>query len=200
MNISAAIREQTAQFEPGVLFSTEQFLSLGSREAIDQALSRLVGQGAIARLARGIFARPKKSKYAGTVLPSATEVVSLIAEQNIETIQLHGAEAARQLGLSTQMPMQLVYHTNGPSRTIQVTGQPVKFVRTANQRLLQHSGTKVGLAISALFYLGKEEVTEQTIQTIKQKLTSEEFQLLVQSKLPAWLQVLLQQEVTKSNG
>lgn len=191
MNISAAIREQTAQLEPGVLFSTEQFLSLGSRKAIDQALSRLVGQGTIARLARGIFARPKKSKYAGTVLPSATEVVRLIAEQNIETIQLHGAEAARQLGLSTQMPMQLVCHTNGPNRTIQVSGQPVKFVRTANQRLLQHSGTKVGLAISALFYLGKNEVTEQTIQTIKQKLTAEEFQLLAQSKLPAWLKSLL---------
>lgn len=200
MNISAAVREQTAQFEPGMLFSTEQFLPLGSREAIDQALSRLVGQGVIARLARGIFARPKESKYAGIVLPSATEVVRLIAEQNVETTQLHGAEAARQLGLSTQMPMQLVYHTNGPSRTIQVSGQPVKFVRTANQRLLQHAGTKVGLAISALFYLGKNEVTAQTIQAIKQKLTAEEFHLLAQSKLPAWLKTLIQSGMEEANG
>lgn len=200
MNISASVQQQVAQYNLGELFATENFLSLGSREAVDKVLSRLVNKGFIERMARGIFTRPKKSKYAGIILPPIQAVVALIAQQNCETIQIHGAEAARLLQLSTQMPTQAIYYTNGASRTVQVAGKPVKFLRTTNPKLLQHAGTKVGIVISALLYLGKEEVTTSTIQHVQQQLSPNEFLTLRQSKLPAWLQQILQITVERNCG
>lgn len=195
MSVAISVKEAVMQNELGVPFTTQQFLSLGSRESVDKALSRLVNTEVIMRLARGVFARPRKSKYAGVILPTAHEVLELVAEKNLETIQIHGAEAVRLLGLSTQTPFQKMYYTSGSGRTIQIVGQPVTLIHTANKRLLQHAGTNVGLAISALLYMGKEEVTPNTVVEIKNKLSTAEFQTLTEASLPAWLQPLLNDAV-----
>ena len=85
-------------------------------------------EGSIARLSRGVFIRPWKNHFVGAVLPAVPEVVRIIARDNCETVQVHGAETARRLGLSTQVPMEPVFHTNASSRSIRVGNTEVRMI------------------------------------------------------------------------
>ena len=87
---------------------------------MDRALARLVERGEIERLARGVFVRPRKSRHVGNVLPGVGAVVHAMATASGATVQMHGAEAARRLGLTNQAPVSPVYHTSASSRSIRV--------------------------------------------------------------------------------
>ncbi len=191
MTTTKAIRTELKKLPKGKPFTNTRFLTFGSRGAVDRALSRLVAEGEIKRLARGVFACPKKNRYVGDVVPGVLEVVKAIAKNNHETIQVHGAEAARRFKLSTQVPVVPVFHTNGSSRSIQIGNVTVKMVHTSSQRRLQFAGKKTGLALSALWYLGKENVNEEAVSKIKSGLSTEEFKTLRSADLPEWMTTAL---------
>jgi hypothetical protein len=191
MSTTEAIRTHIQRQPKGKPFTSSRFLKLGSRSAVDKALSRLVGEGKIERLARGVFVRPKKSQFIGTVMPEILEVIKVIARNHGETIQVHGAEAARRFKLSTQMPTSPVFYTNGPSRSLRVGNMVVKLIHTTSHRRLQFAGKKTGLALSALWYLGKENVTRNTVHHIKAGLSTTEFEELKSANLPAWMSAAL---------
>ncbi len=115
------------------------------------------------------------------------EVVEAIARSNGETVQVHGAEAARRLRLSTQVPTGPVFHTSASSRTIRVGNIEVRLIHTSNRRRLQFAGETTGLALSALWYLGKENVTSETVATIESALSPAEFDKLRSADMPEWM-------------
>ena len=199
MSTAEAIRARIQRLSKGKPFTSSGFLKLGSRAAVDKALSRLVEEGEIERLARGVFVRPKKSRFIGTVTPEVAEVVEAIAKNHGETIQVHGAEAARRFKLSTQMPTSPVFYTNGPSRSLRVCNITVKLMHTTSRRRLQFAGKKAGLALSALWYLGKENVTPETVSKIKAGLSPEEFKTLKSANLPAWMADALNASVAEAD-
>ena len=160
------------------------FLKHGSRSVVDRTLSRLAARGEIQRLARGVFVRPRTSRFVGAVLPDVLEVVEAIARSNGETVQVHGAEAARRFKLSTQVPTAPVFHTSASSRTIRISNITVRMVHTSNRRRLQFAGEAAGAALSALWYLGKNNVTPETVATIEDALGPAEFQRLCSADLP----------------
>ena len=147
----------------------------------------LAGRGEIQRVARGVFVRPRTSRFVGTVFPDVLEVVEAIARNNGETVQVHGAEAARRFKLSTQVPTAPVFHTSASSRTIRITNLTVRMVHTSNRRRLQFAGEAAGAALSALWYLGKDNVTPETVATIEAALSPREFQRLSSADMPAWM-------------
>ena len=147
-------------------------------------MSRLAARGEIQRLVRGVFVRPRTNRFVGTVLPDILEVVEAIARSNGETVQIHGAEAARRLKLSTQVPTAPVFHTNASSRTIRIANVAVRMVHTSNRRRLQFAGEAAG---AALWYLGEKNVTPKTVAAIEAALGPAEFQRLRSADLPAWM-------------
>ena len=110
-----------------------------------------------------------------------------IAKKNGEIVQVHGAEAARRFKLSTQVPTLPVYYTSGSSRTIQIRNVEVRLIHTSNRRRLQFAGKKTGVALSALWYLGKGNVNSETISTIKSGLSAKEFEALNAANVPEWM-------------
>jgi hypothetical protein len=201
MSTTEAIRTRIQRLSKGKPFTSSRFLKLGSRAAVDKTLSRLVEEGEIERLARGVFVRPKKSRFIGTVMPEVSEVVEVIAKSHGETIQVHGAEAARRFKLSTQMPTSPVFYTSGPSRSLRVGNITVKLMHTTSHRRLQFAGKKTGLALSALWYLGKESTTPETIIRIKSGLSPKEFEALKSADVPAWMsEALNSPELEAVNG
>src|ERR1700689_2007555 len=120
MTTAEAIRTQIGKIPIGEPFTSTQFRRLGRGAAVDQTLARLVKQEHIVRIARGVFVQPKKSKYVGPVMPEPGKVAQAVASAHGETIQVHGAEAARVFGLTTQMPMQSVFYTSGPGRKMKI--------------------------------------------------------------------------------
>lgn len=192
MTTAVAIHHKVLRFPKGKPFTSSSFLKLGSRSAVDKTLSRLVKAGKIERLARGVFLRPKTSPYIGTIMPDISEIIQVIANSHGETIQVHGAEAARRFKLSTQMPTKPVFYTNGPSRSLQIGNIRVKLMHTTSHRRLQFAGKRVGLALTALWYLGKKNVTQESIAMIKTGLSPKEFKTLKSADVPAWLRTALQ--------
>lgn len=171
----------------GEPFSNNRFLKLGARSAVDKAISRLVDKGVIERVVRGVFVRPKKSRFVGNVMPEVSRVIEVIAESHGETIQVHGAEAARRFKITTQVPTKPVYYTSGPSREIRIGNLTVKLMHTSSHRKLQHAGKKTGLALSALWYLGKEQVNAKIIRHIREGLSTAEFNALRSTAMPGWM-------------
>ena len=188
MSTAKAVRVAIRKLPRGKPFTGACFLKHGTRGAIDRTLSRLVGDGEIRRLAHGVFVRPRTSQFVGAVMPDIHEVVETIARNNGETLQIHGAEAARRFRLSTQVPIAPVFHTSGSTRTIRVAGVSVHMVHTANRRRLQFAGEPMGAALSALWYLGRDNVTPETVATIEAALDPVEFEKLRSANMPVWME------------
>lgn len=187
MPTARAVRAAVARLPKGKPFTGARFVALGSRGAVYRALSRLAAKGTILRVAHGVFVRPRISRFVGAAVPDLYQVLETIARSNGETFQVHGAEAARRFGLTTQVPTAPVFHTSASTRTVRVAGVPVRLVHTSNQRRLQFAGEPAGVALSALWYLGKDSVTPQTIAAIAAALGPEGFARLRSADMPAWM-------------
>jgi len=192
LSVTASIVKRIKYTPKGQPFGIDRFVDAGSRTAVAKTLSRLAASGELERLSRGIYMRPKLSHFAGYVRPSTKSVLQIIARRNREIIQVHGAEAVRYFGLSTQMQIRPVYYTSGASRQVKVGAKRIRLLHVAPQKL-QHTGTIVGLSLCALFYLGKKGVSDTVITSIKAKMTPSEFKQLADSEIPIWMQIALRQ-------
>lgn len=191
MSTAAAIRNHIQNMPRGTPFTSSRFAAHGPRGAVDRALSRIVHEGEIDRLSRGVFVRPRKNRFVGNVCPGVGDVVRAIARDRGETIQVHGAEAARRFGLTTQAPTTPVFHTSASSRSLRIGNATVRLIHTANRRRLQFAGTPAGLALVALWYLGRDNVTPETMDKIRSALPADEFEKLCSADLPAWMRKVL---------
>ena len=190
MSTAAAIRTAMGRVPRGKPFTNARFLRYGSPGAVERALARLVAAGEISRVARGVFVRPRFSKYVdGSMAVNIREVAKTVTHRHGEVLQIHGFEAIRLLGFSTQMPSAPVYHTSGTTRILRVGRASVRLFHTSNRRLLQFAGTPVGTTISALWYLGKDQVTPKTVARIAEVLRQEDFEKLRTADMPAWMRV-----------
>ncbi len=187
MSVSKSVKERVKRMPKGKPFSSSGFLEIGARASVDQALSRLAKAGEIRRVARGVYMRPKSSRFVAEVMPEVGEVMNVIAKDNKEVMQIGGAEAANRLGMSTQMPTKHIYYTNGAPREIRVGNLRVQLKNTQSPRKLAHAGQKPGMALSALWYLGKENVNESAIGCIEKSLNKKEFEKFKKASMPAWM-------------
>jgi hypothetical protein len=172
----------------GSVFVPADFLSLGSREAIDIALHRLARKGTIRRLARGLYDFPKQHPVLGPLSPSADAVARALAGRDRTRLQPAGAYAANALGLSEQVPAKAVFLTDGPSRTVKVGPTTIQLRRTT-ARNMAAAGRLSGLLIQALREVGKEHVTPERWAHLKRTLPADQRQELINDirLAPAWM-------------
>lgn len=182
------IKKYIQSLEEGESFTAKSLRDFATSDNIRQILARMVLSGEIQRVTRGVYVKPKYSPRIGMILPSAKDITSLIANTTGEIIGIHGAEAARQLQLTTQVPFRLVFYTTGYTREIKIKNQTV-LLKHVNPSKLIAPGTTAGTVISAFLYLGKEQISEQTIQKVKDLLTPEDFETLFKEikHMPAWM-------------
>ncbi|EIC23777.1 DUF6088 family protein [Thiorhodovibrio frisius] len=183
-----AVRERIAAHPAGTPFTPTLFAGMGSRAAIDQTLMRLTKEGRIERLGRGLYNTPRTSRFGLKTQPSPETVAQTLAASEGATIEIHGAEAARRFGLSTQVPAQPIFYTTGASRTVRLGKLQIR-LRHVAARKLALAGRPAGQALSALWYLGRQQVTPATFEHIAAKLPQVEFEALRHAKasMPAWM-------------
>lgn len=192
MNTEKHILNRLNRTKKGVIFFTQDFSGEFSLSTIRKAFQRLVEKGKVRRIANGIYVRPEQSEFIGEVLPSAEEVALAIAKRDKATIFPSGALALNQLGLTTQVPLNLVYLTDGSARNITVGNRTIKFKKTAPKKL-SAKGELSGMAILALQMLGKNNLDEERKKHLIQLLKKENKRHLEHDiKLaPAWISKLL---------
>jgi uncharacterized protein (UPF0261 family) len=176
----------------GSLFFNDDFAVIGNKKTVGKALERLVNSGELHRVATGIYVRPVKDEVLGVVLPGIEEIADAIRKRDKARIIPTGSYALYKLGLTTQVPMNVVYYTDSTARKIKVGKQTLTFKR-ASARNLSAIGEISRLAIQALKTIGKDKVTEEELGKIRELLKQEKsFHLQHDLKIaPEWIRKLL---------
>lgn len=177
----------------GSAFFADSFTTIANAKSVNKALERLVAAGELQRVATGIYVRPVKDKIIGAVLPSVDTIAIAIAKRDKARIVPTGSYAMYKLGLTSQVPMNIVYYTSASSRKIKIGKQTIIFKKASAKRIAA-IGDISKLAIQALRTIGKDNVTVEEIEKIKEVLKSEKkYHLQHDLKLaPVWIRQLLE--------
>ena len=192
ISIEELILRKIRKAKRGSLFFPEHFSDFGSAKTVGKALVRLMESGQLHRVATGIYVRPEKDRVLGIVLPGIEEIAEAIRKRDKARIVPTGSYALYKLGLTTQVPMNVVYYTDSTARKIKVGKQTITFKR-ASARNLSAIGDTSKLVIQALKTIGKDKVTEEELGKIRELLKQEKpFHLQHDLKIaPEWIRKLL---------
>ena len=163
--------------KPGELIFPTDYRGHGTEAAIKQALSRLVKEGKLRRLAHGIYYIPKLEPMFGELRPEAEEVAKRIAHKDRVRIRPTGAYALHRLGLTTQIPTKLVFITDGAPKQFRVGKMAVAFKATSHKKL-SLKGEISGLLIQALEELDTANLDPIIENKIRELLAKENPRIL----------------------
>lgn len=184
----------------GGVFTPSDFLDMAGRAAIDQALSRLVKNGKLRRLARGLYDFPKVHPKLGPLSPAPDDVAQALARETGSQVQIAGARAANALGLSTQVPAKNTYLTDGPSRRV-VLGKRVVDLRHASPKHLIAPGSAAGTVVQALRHVGAVRAGD-VAQIAARRLSTSDKKTLASTAVqaPAWMRPTLVSIANAASG
>jgi len=178
----------------GWVFTPADLSDLGSRNAVAGALKRHKKAGLIRQIARGFYDRPRTHPQFGVLAPDLKEVEQALRRRDAIRLQPTGAYAANLLHLSTQVPVRIVYLTDGPARRLRV-GKTHITLRRTTPRNMATAGTTSGLAIQALRWLGKKSDHSLTVPLLRKVLSIEDRHKLASDAryAPAWIAKIMRQ-------
>lgn len=176
----------------GKLVFPADFAQLGSSDAIRQSLSRLTKEKVLIRLGQGIYLFPEYDAKLGMLYPSTDDIAQGIAKRDKTRIMPTGLTALNKLGLSTQVPMKVVYLTDGAARKIKVGNRTITF-KITTPKILGVKGKISGMVIQALQELGKDQIDDEVIFKIKNILKKEEKKAILHDArlAPEWISKIL---------
>ncbi len=184
----------------GSVFIVADFLDIAGHETVKKNLLRLANSGKLKRLSPGIYYFPAISKLLGSELsPRIDKVADAIARKNKMSILITESLAANLLGLTTQVPTQNVFLTDGKSKTISIGNQKIVF-KHATPKSMQLSKHKGGIVIQALKYFGKNRITQDMVNSLKTSLPNAVRKDLNKcwNLAPDWIRYFLD-EITQGN-
>ena len=172
----------------GELFYPSDFRMTGTDDAIKMALSRLVKEKIIERVAHGIYYKPKLHSVIGKIRPSLEKISISIANRDHVQIKPVGANALNKLGLSLQVPTKHVYITNGQPRKFKIGNAEIQF-KSASPKRLALKGPISSLVILAMDELGRDAIDANLRLQIKELLNKEDMDFLKHDirLAPAWI-------------
>jgi len=182
----------------GCAFTPNDFLDLGSRQAVGITLHRLTRAGTIRNLSRGLYYFPKSSALLGELYPTIEAVTKAVTARDNVKLQPFGAYAANLLGLSEQVPAKVVFLTDGSARKVKL-GQLIIELRPATSRQMATAGRTSGLVFAALRHMGKHHLSEEYITQLSRVLSSADRRRLIKDLhyAPAWMHTALRKIAEK---
>ncbi len=164
----------------GWVFVAQDFARTASVKAVQDVLNRLVNDGEIRQLDKGIFDYPRAHRLFGLLSPDIDDVAQASARRTRNRVQMTGAQAVNALGLSTQVPARAVYLTDGKARRIQVGKLTIDLLHVGNDSMVG-AGDVSGTVVQALDYLGPDNVDAGIIARLHALLSPDDKQVLRQN-------------------
>lgn len=180
----------------GSIFFPDDFSFVGSVKMVSSALLRLCEEKTLLRVGQGIYCYPKIDTQwgLGTISPSLEEIASAIAKRDKSRIAPTGSYAMNRLGLSTQLPANVVFYTDGSPRRIKVGGgRGILFKRSSEMKRFSFKNELMQLIVASMREIGNEKITDAEISKISElikKVDNQEFNHDV-ALAPAWVQAIL---------
>ncbi len=168
------------------------------QDYIGDLLSIYVREGKLVRLANGIYLKTTVTQF-GPVFPSPTEIAEAIARRDHAHVLMSGLAAENYFGLSTQVPMKIVFLTSGSARKLTVGNTTIEFKRGVPKNFAFKDKTMATLCL-ALKSIGNGHVTEEQKSVLRIFLTDYTLKHDVKSDLklmPLWIQKMLNKIMNK---
>ncbi len=195
MTVSNKIENTITKSEKGKLIFVSDFSQYGNYDTVRKTLQRLVTKGIIIRISKGIYYYPKTDELLGVLYPTAEEIGKAIAKRDKARIIPTGAYAQHLLGLSTQIPMNIVYLTDGSARKVKIGNQTITFKKTSPKNLSFDSKLS-SLIIQALKSKKENNITQtekqRLAEIIKQSNEEEKIKNDIQNA-PVWIRKIVLQ-------
>lgn len=191
---NSQIEKEIRRKRRGKIYFASDFVAFGSQEAVKKSLFRLEKFGFLVRLAHGIYLYPNiDKKYGiGILYPTAEDIAKEIAVRDKARIVPTGIYALNALGLSTQVPVNVVFLTDGAPRKIKIYNQKIVFKHVTPKNLAFRSNVLM-LVVAAMKEIGKGKLSESELEKIKSVLLHEtrENILLDLELAPAWIRKII---------
>ena len=187
------LRQVKARIEnaaPGDVFIPSDFSDLAEAKKITMCLSRLLKEGSLTKVRRGVYMKPRFSTLLNRPVPPRADVTAKAIARNFGwTIVPCGDTALNMLGLSTQVPAVWQYVSDGPYKTYAADGINLQFKHTDRKNEIVGISEETALVIQALRALGKEHVDARTIQTLARLFTPDKKKRILQESryVTAWI-------------
>ena len=177
MSIANTLTNKISKLSAGTVLCANDFCDLGSRGSIDITLHRLSKSGMIRRLGFGLYDKPLKSELLGDLTPDISAIIKAYAKRTGQTITMDPLGAANSLSLTTQVPAQIVFLTDGKSHVMNICGMNIKLVHTSPKKLAG-ADTSVGIIIQALRYYGTGDMPVKDIKSLAKRLSDKDLKTL----------------------
>lgn len=176
------------------LFASD-FTILGEQKTINKALERLAKEDTVVRISRGVYYYPKIDKVLGlgVLYPTLEDIAEGIAKRDKARIVPTGIYALNRLGFSTQIPMNIVYLTDGTERKLNLSnGTSIQFKYTAPKNFAFKSQLAMLLTF-AFKTIGKENITQEILAHTKELLAKDDKIVIEQdyNLMPAWVSSII---------
>jgi len=192
-SLSNKIRQRISKGKTGKIYFAKDFADVGNDELINKALFRLEKNKALVRLSHGIYLRPVVDKQVGILYPSPDKIAKAIAKRDNARILPTGSHAMNLLGLSTQVPMNVVYLTDGSPRKVNIGRRKITFKKTS-PRNFEYKGKIIPLVVGALKEIGKDNLSAEQLKQLENILSgSEEKKILLNDAnlAPTWIKKVI---------
>ena len=187
-SIHSQLEDKIISLKKGAIVFVSDFAAFGTAENVKKVLLRLEKKQLLVRLAHGIYLYPKIDKELGILYPSTESIAEAIAKRDKIRIIPTSIYALQQLGISTQIPMNVIYLTDGAPRKIKVGKRTITFKKTVPKNLAIKNKILSNI-VQGLKELGKENITDEVKQKINQALEKVPVEILKEEILnaPVWV-------------
>ena len=187
-SIHSQLEDKILSLKKGAIVFVSDFAEFGTAENVKKVLLRLEKKQLLVRLAHGIYLYPKIDKELGILYPSTESIAEAIAKRDKIRIIPTSIYALQQLGISTQIPMNVIYLTDGAPRKIKVGKRTITFKKTAPKNLAIKNKVLSNI-VQGFKELGKENITDEIRQKINQALQKVPVEILKEEILnaPVWV-------------
>ena len=189
------IRDRINRSDMGTVYVAVDFVDISDKTSVNAYLARLVDEGLIRRILRGVYDKPEYNDFLEEyVAPSPDKVANAIARNFGWTIVPCGDTALNLLGLSTQVPAAWVYVSDGTYKEYTYDNTTIQFKRTTNKEVSKLS-YKTALTVQALKALGKDKIDDMVISRLGKLLSAEEKQTMLEEAKAAtsWIYEYIKQ-------
>ena len=206
LDLRTAILDRIA-VQPASVWTPVDFLDLGSREAVDQALHRLTASKQLRRISRGLYDKPRTNQLTGKPTdPDYRQVVDALARRDQVRMVVDGITAANDLGLTDAVPARAVVFTDARLKPIKLGNLTIRFQHAAPSRL-HWAGHPAMRVIQALYWLrdllptDKERILARLAAVLKDPdhgpaIRDDLRQGL--ATIPEWMQGIVRELLTRS--
>lgn len=181
----------------GTIFIPDDFTTCGTPDAVRSGLSRLCRNGNLCRFAKGIYYIPTYDKWDDTLREPSLDAIALkIAQRDNARVIPTGAYALNKLGLSTQVPANIIYITDGSARQMRFgEGKSITFRHSNDLGNFAYQSQLMQLAVLAMREIGEKNITKDQKEIIKKMITEHVSEQDFNHDIvlaPTWIKTILQ--------